>query len=78
MDKKQYILDRIEKDTFVFLLREDESQQLLLSKDKVTLTLQEGDIITIDGSGSIEVLKDVTEVKKEKVQSLIEKLKNKK
>lgn len=78
MDKKQYILDRIEKDTFVFLLREDESQQLLLSKDKVTLPLQEGDIITIDGSGSIEVLKDVTEVKKEKVQSLIEKLKNKK
>nr|WP_106782714.1 DUF3006 domain-containing protein [Lysinibacillus timonensis] len=78
MTTKQYTLDRIEKDMYVFLLKGDESQQLQVPKENITSPLNEGDIVSIDEDGTIRVLTEETIVKKVEVQNLIEKLKNKK
>lgn len=75
---KKYTLDRIEDNVYVFLLREDESQQLLIPENEINITLKEGDIVNVDGDGYIEILKEETKITREKVNDLIEKLKNKK
>lgn len=75
---KKYTLDRIEDNVYVFLLKEDESQQLLIPENEINITLKEGDIVYVDGDGNIEVLEEETKITREKVNDLIEKLKNKK
>lgn len=75
---KKYTLDRIEDNVYVFLLKEDESQQLLIPENEINITLKEGDIVKVDGDGVIKVLEEETKITLEKVNDLIEKLKNKK
>lgn len=75
---KKYTLDRIEDNVYVFLLKEDESQQLLIPENEINITLKEGDIVKVDGDGVIEVLEEETKITLGKVNDLIEKLKNKK
>ncbi|MEV9639445.1 DUF3006 domain-containing protein [Mammaliicoccus sciuri] len=74
---KKYTLDRIEEGQYVFLEYPDEVNQLLLSASKVTESIKEGDIVEIYPDGKIIVLKEETEITHEKVNDLLEKLKNK-
>ncbi|MFS0575776.1 DUF3006 family protein [Sporosarcina sp. 179-K 3D1 HS] len=76
----KYTLDRVEDGFYVFLLRSDESEELLIPKSSVSVVLSEGDIVHIrktDNRYDIEPLKDETIEMKSKVTDLLEKLSNK-
>ena len=80
-EKKQYTLDRIEDGFYVFLLHSNEEEELLIPASKVSVNLSEGDIVCISKAESdylIEPLEIETGLMKDKVSSLLEKLKNKK
>lgn len=74
----KYTLDRIENDMYVLLEFPSEEKQLLIPVNKYTGKLYEGDIVLIEGEMIIEVLKEETKDMREKVSSLLDKLKNKK
>ena len=80
-EKKQYTLDRIDDGFYVFLRHSNEEEELLIPASKVSVKLSEGDIVCISKTESdyiIEALENETEIMKDKVNSLLEKLKNKK
>lgn len=79
----KYTLDRIEDGFYVFLSRVDESDQILVPSDNVKSFVREGDIVEIYPATDTEemkivVLEEETKDMKEKVSSLLDKLKNKK
>ena len=81
IENNKYILDRIDNFFSVFLQREDESKQLLIPKSMIKVLLEEGDIVEIEKNElgyEISVLKEETVDMRDKVSSLLEKLKNKK
>ncbi|MFS0577286.1 DUF3006 family protein [Sporosarcina sp. 179-K 3D1 HS] len=81
VNKGKYTLDRIEEDQYVFLKHPKEENQLLIPENDITGEISEGDIVLICRSESgyeIEVLIEETEITREKVDNIIEKLKNKK
>ena len=64
----------------VFLSKADETKRLLVSKNLIKVPLREGDLVEIDKSEigyEIKVLKEETEATREKVSSLLEKIKTK-
>lgn len=76
-----YTADRIEDGFYVFLLRDDERQQLTLAVTEISETLSEGDLVTIEYVNSrynVQLATHETEHAKKKVANLLEKLKNKK
>ncbi|MCM3711056.1 DUF3006 domain-containing protein [Sporosarcina luteola] len=78
---KKYTLDRIDDGFYVFLKRDDESEQLIIPLEEVKVNLNEGDIVEIETNETgyrFEVLKEETSDMKGKVSNLLEKLKNKK
>lgn len=78
---KKYTLDQITDGQYVFLEYPEEVNQLIIPEGEITKKLSEGDIVNIAKSDSryeINVLKEETKITKEKVSSLLEKLKNKK
>lgn len=78
---KKYTLDRIEENIYVFLERPGEENQLLIPVDQVDEVFHEGDIVSISSEEQqykIELLIDETHITREKVNYLLEKLKNKK
>lgn len=78
---KKYTLDRIEEGIYVFLEYPEEENQLLIPIDQVDEIFHEGDIVSISSEGQqykIELLIDETQITREKVNNLLEKLKNKK
>ncbi|PIC88006.1 hypothetical protein CSV72_02325 [Sporosarcina sp. P20a] len=78
---KKYTLDRIEEGTYVFLEYPEEENQLLIQVDQVDEIFHEGDIVSIsleEQQYRIELLIDETHISREKVNNLLEKLKNKK
>lgn len=78
---KKYTLDRIEEGIYVFLEYPEEENQLLIQVDQVDEIFHEGDMVFISSEGQqykIELLIDETQITREKVNNLIEKLKNKK
>lgn len=80
MENKKYTLDRIEDFFGVFLLKGYESERLLIPKSMIKIPLQEGDIVEIqklDYGYEINVLKEETKDMKDKVNTLLEKLKSK-
>ena len=80
-EKKQYTLDRIDDGFYVFLQHSKEEEELLIPASKVSVKLSEGDIVFISKTESdylIEALEIETGIMKDKVSSLLEKLKNKK
>lgn len=80
MGKNKYTLDRFDDFFAVFLLKEDETKQLLVPKNMNKVPLQEGDIVEIEKTETgyeINVLKEETEITRNKVSTLLEKLKNK-
>lgn len=77
----KYTLDRIENSQFVFVEKGNEINEVIIAKEFVPFDIAEGDIVNITGSGveyTFEKLKEEQQTRKEDVQSLIEKLKNKK
>ena len=76
--KKTYTLDRFDDFFGVFLLRSDESEQLLIPSDLIDSSITEGDIVEIqktDGDYEIVLLKEETQHAKDRVSSLLEQLK---
>jgi hypothetical protein len=78
---KKYTLDQIEGDKVTLLLRSNESEELIVEKNKI-LPAKEGDIleVTFSEQGEIlssKVLVEETNEAKQKAQSLLEKLQNK-
>jgi len=81
MEKVKYTLDKIEDGQYVFLEHSNEENQLIISEYEVTTEILEGSIVLISEVDSIyefEVLIEETEDMRDKVSSLLEKLKNKK
>lgn len=81
MEKVKYTLDRIEEGQYVFLEYPAEENQLLIPAEEITGGIAEGDIVLIRQSESgyeIEPLIEETEITRQKVNDLLEKLKNKK
>lgn len=81
VNKVKYTLDRIEDGQHVFLEYNNEENQLLIPTNEVPAEITEGDIVLISKVDSVyefEVLIEETQDMKEKVSSLLEKLKNKK
>ncbi|MEK5214611.1 DUF3006 domain-containing protein [Psychrobacillus sp. FSL H8-0487] len=77
----KYTLDRVDDFFAVFLSKADETKRLLVSKNLIKVPLREGDLVEIDKSEigyEIKVLKEETEATREKVSSLLEKLKTNK
>lgn len=80
-NKAKYTLDRIEEGQYVFLEHSNEENQLLIPATEINVEIVEGNIVLISSSESgyeFEVLIEETQDMKEKVSSLLEKLKNKK
>ncbi|MEK3952550.1 DUF3006 family protein [Psychrobacillus sp. FSL K6-1464] len=76
----KYTLDRVDDFFAVFLSKADETKRLLVSKNLIKVPLREGDLVEIDKSEigyDIKVLKEETEATREKVSSLLEKIKTK-
>ena len=76
----KYTLDRIENDLYVFVEKGNEGNQIEISKDYVPLGIVEGDIIEIENDNGLYNFKQLNkekEIRKNDVQSLIDKLKNK-
>jgi len=81
MDRVKYTLDRIDDGQYVFLQHTNEEKQLLIPENEVTSGIAEGDIVLISKENSnykFELLNEETDDMKNKVSSLLEKLKNKK
>ncbi|WP_394141272.1 DUF3006 domain-containing protein [Cytobacillus oceanisediminis] len=82
MKFNKYTLDRFEGDQAVLLLKNNEAQELIIRRNLLGEDVQEGDILQLeisqDGSiTKITPLKQETASMKNKVDSLINKLKNK-
>lgn len=76
----KYTLDRIENNLYVFVEKGNEISELILPADEVILKIEVGEIVNVisDENGySFELLEEETKTRKEDVQSLINKLKNK-
>jgi len=76
-----YTLDRYEGNQAVFLKQSDESEQLLIQRNKIQIQLKEGDVVQIVEDGDvydISYLDDKTKAQKEHVENLLEQLRNRK
>ncbi|MBD8037063.1 DUF3006 family protein [Solibacillus sp. A46] len=77
----KYTLDRIENDLYVFVEKGNEENQVEISNKFVPDGILEGDIVEIkleDELYTLTKLDNEKEIRKSDVQSLIDKLKNKK
>lgn len=81
MKKVKYTLDKIEDGQYVFLERQNEENQLLIPAAEINVEISEGSIVLISKTDSVyefDVFIEETEVMRDKVSNLLEKLKNKK
>lgn len=77
----KYTLDRVENEQYVFLEKGNESNEVIIAKEFVPFDITEGDIVKVgeNEEGYIfEKLEEEKQIRKDDVQSLIDKLKNKK
>jgi bifunctional DNA-binding transcriptional regulator/antitoxin component of YhaV-PrlF toxin-antitoxin module len=77
--KKTFSFDRYDDLFGVFLLREDESKQLLIPKNLIDSSIKEGDIVEIqkmENNYEIVLLQEETKQRKDNVSSLLEQLRN--
>lgn len=81
MRMTKYTLDRIENEQYVFVKKGNEEHQIEILKELVPFEITEGDIVEITIEDDIYTFAKLDEekaIRKDDVQSLIEKLKNKK
>ena len=77
MSSNKYTLDRFEGDYAVFLKRPDETEQLLIHRNDIQVTVKQGDIVQIDddqGSFKIEVLEAETKAALDRINDLLARL----
>jgi len=81
VNSNKYTLDRYDDGFGVFLAYQSEQNQLLIRQDKITITINEGDIVEIHYSEEsgycFRFLEKETSDRKQTVSELIEKLKSK-
>ncbi|MEK4627223.1 MAG: DUF3006 domain-containing protein [Solibacillus sp.] len=80
MKSHNYTLDRFEGDYAIFLKRPEETEQLLIERSEILVTVKEGDIVRIQDDGityHIEVLEEETIEQKQRIQNLMQQLRNK-
>ena len=80
MKSHNYTLDRFEGDYAIFLKRPEETEQLLIERSEILVTVKEGDIVRIQDDGityHIEVLEEETLEQKQRIQNLMHQLRNK-
>ena len=80
MNYNKYTLDRFDGEYAIFLKRPDETEQLLIHHTEIPTELKEGDIVSIQDDGfdyKIELLKEETANQKQRVNNLLQQLRNK-
>lgn len=80
MNDNKYTLDRFEGDYAIFLKRTQETDQLLIHRDEISVEVKEGDIVEIQDDGfayTIKLLPEETADQKQRVNNLLEQLRNK-
>lgn len=80
MNSNKYTLDRFEGIYAIFLLRPYETDQLIIEKSELGVELREGDIVEITDTGygyNIIKLDEQTATTEQRVQDLLQKLRNK-
>ena len=81
MSLNKYTLDRFEGDYAVFLKRPDETEQLLIHRNDIQVSVKQGDIVQIDDDGEsykIEVLEAETKAAQDRVNDLLARLRKNK
>ena len=81
MSSNKYTLDRFEGDYAVFLKRPDETEQLLIHRNDIQVSVKQGDIVQIDDDGEsykIEVLEAETKAAQDRVNELLARLRKNK
>ena len=81
MNSNKYTLDRFEGDYAVFLKRPDETEQLLIHRNDIQVSVKQGDIVQIDDDGEsykIEVLEAETKAAQDRVNDLLARLRKNK
>lgn len=81
MNSNKYTLDRFEGGYAVFLKRPDETEQLIIHRNDIHVTVKQGDIVQIDDDGEsykIEVLEAETKAAEDRVNDLLAKLRKNK
>ena len=81
MSSNKYTLDRFEGDYAVFLKRPNETEQLLIPRNAIQVTVKEGDIVQIDDNGDsykIEVLEAETKAAQDRIKDLLARLRQNK
>ena len=81
MSSNKYTLDRFEGEYAVFLKRPDETEQLLIPRNAIQVTVKQGDIVQIDDDGKsykVEVLEAETKAAQDRVNDLLARLRQNK
>ena len=81
MSSNKYTLDRFEGDYAVFLKRPDETEQLLIHRNDIQVTVKQGDIVQINDdseSYKMEVLEAETKAAQERINDLLARLRKNK
>lgn len=76
----RYTLDRIENNLYIFVEKGNEINELIIPADEVIIKFEVGEIVNVisgENGYSFEQLEEETKTRKEDVQNLINKLKNK-
>lgn len=79
MRSNKYTLDRFDGEYAVFLKHPNETESVLVARDQIKVPLEEGDIVSITVLGDtykIESHEKETMGQRDKIQSLLEQLKN--
>lgn len=80
MNYNKYTLDRFDGEYAIFLKRSNETEQLLIHHTEIPSELKEGDIVSIQDDGfdyKIELLREETANQKQRVNNLLQQLRNK-
>ena len=81
VSSNKYTLDRIEDGYAIFLKFPDEEEHVIIAMSAIDKEVHEGDRVMIEEVADtfhIEILKEETTEKKEEIQSLMDRLRNKK
>ncbi len=80
VNSNKFTLDRFEGDYAIFLRQPEETEQKIIHRTELNTEVKQGDIVTIDEDGKhflVTVLTDETAMQKDKMSSLMQKLRDK-
>lgn len=77
MNSNNYTLDRFEADYAIFLKRPNETEQLIIHRDDIHVSVKQGDIVSIVDDGEnyeIKVLAEETKAAEDRIKQLVNQL----